>query len=61
MSEESKCLILQLHPRYQQLRDKRTYPETQVKDILFGFAKDIGCKWPDEELREFIDTVFDFD
>ena len=61
MSEESKCLILQLHSRYQQMRDERTYMEAQVKDILYGFAKDIGCKWPDEELREFIDTVFDFD
>ena len=61
MAEGTRALILQLRPRYQQLRDERTYPESQVKDILFGFAKDIGCKWPDEELREFIETVFDYD
>ena len=44
-----------------QLRDARIYQEAQVKEILFGFAKDLGCRWPDEELREFIETVFNFD
>ena len=58
---ETKALILQLRPKYQELRDERIYPEWQVKDILLGFAHDLGCKWPDEELREFIETVFDFD
>lgn len=61
MAEESKCLIMQLRPKWQQLRDERTYPEAQVKDILFGFAKDLGCKWPEGELREFIETVFDYE
>lgn len=58
---ETKALILQLRPKFQELRDKRIYTEAEVKGILFGFAHDLGCKWPDEELREFIDTVFDFD
>lgn len=54
-------LILQLRPKFMQLRDARIYQEAQVKEILFGFAKDLGCRWPDEELREFIETVFNFD
>lgn len=52
---------MHLRPRYEQLRSERTYPEAQVKDILFGFAHDLGCKWPDEELRELIETVFEYD
>ena len=55
------ALILTLRPRWQQLRDERKYTELQVKDILFGFAHDLGCKWPDDELRAFIDSAFDFD
>ncbi len=61
MAEETKALILQMRPKFQELRDARTYTEVQVKDILFGFAHDLGCMWPDEELRAFIETAFDFD
>ena len=52
---------MQLIPRYQQLRNERTYTEAQVKAILFGFARDLGCKWSDERLRSFVESVFDFD
>lgn len=56
---ETKALIMQLRPKLQELRDVRTYSVPEVKDILFGFARDLGCKWSDEELHEFIETVFD--
>ncbi len=56
-----ECLILQLRPKFKQLHDKRTYSEAEVKDILFAFAHDLGCKWPEQELRDFIETAFDFD
>lgn len=61
MAKETKALILQMRPKFQELRDARTYTEVQVKEILFGFAHDLGITWPDEDLRRFIDTVFDFD
>ena len=61
MAEETKALILQLRPKFQELRDKRTYPEPAVKRILFGFARDLGCDWSDKRLRSFIDKCFDFD
>ena len=61
MAEQTKCIIMQLRPKFQELRDARTYTEVQVKDILFGFAHDLGCTWPDEKLREFIASAFDFD
>lgn len=55
------ALIVRMLPKYQQLRNERTYTEVQVKKILFGFAHDLGCEWSDKEIKEFIDTVFDFD
>lgn len=58
---ETKVLIMKLTPKWQQLRDARTYTEPQVKKILFAFARDLGCKWSDDRLREFVETVFDFD
>ena len=61
MANEAKCIILQLRPKFNELRDSRTYEECEVKEILFGFARDLGCKWGDEQLREFIETVFYFD
>ena len=48
-------------PKFKELRDARTYSEEQVKKILFGFARDLGCKWSDEELQQFVESVFDFD
>jgi len=56
-----KTLIVRLVPKFQQLRDERTYTEVQVKSILYGFARDLGCKWPEAKLRAFIESVFDFD
>lgn len=61
MAEETKCIIMQMRPKFQELRDARTYTEVQVKEILFGFARDLGCEWKDEDLRAFIETAFDFD
>lgn len=56
---ETKALILELRPKLHELQDEQAYSEEQVKRILFGFARDLGCKWSDEELREFIETVFE--
>ena len=56
-----QTLIISMRPKFMELREQRTYSEAQVKKILFGFARDRGCKWNDEELRSFIETVFDFD
>ncbi len=50
-----------MRPKFKELRDARTYTEVQVKKILFGFARDLGIDWSDEELRDFIETAFDFD
>jgi hypothetical protein len=61
MAEEANCIIMQLRPKLQELRDERTYSEHEVKNILFGFARDLGCKWGDEQLRDFIETVFEFE
>lgn len=61
MAEETKALILQLRPKFQELRDKRTYSEASVKRIMFTFARELGNDWPDDELREFIASAFDFD
>ena len=52
---------MKLVPRYLQLRNERTYTEVQVKNILYAFARDLGCKWSEAKLRAFIESVFDFD
>jgi hypothetical protein len=61
MAEKTKALIFQMRPKFQELRDARTYTEPQVKKILFKFARDLGCDWSDKKLNDFIETVFDFD
>lgn len=58
---ETKALILELRPKLQELRDARSYSEPQVKQILFAFARDLGCKWRKKRLNAFIETVFNFD
>lgn len=57
---ETKCIVLQLRPKFQELRDARTYTEPQVKNILFNFARDLGCNWSKPKLEAFIETAFDF-
>ena len=58
---KTKALVVNMRPEPQKLRDERTYTEVQVKDILYGFARDLGCKWSEKELKAFIETAFDFD
>jgi len=57
----TKTLVIKLVPKFQELRNNRTYREEDVKKILFEFARDLGCRWSSERLREFIETAFDFD
>ncbi len=61
MAEKLKALILELRPPKVSERDKRVYREPQVKQIMFAFARDLGCKWRADKLRKFIETAFDFD
>lgn len=55
-----KALLIELRPKVQELRDQRTYNEVQVKKILYAFARDLGCKWRSEKLKNFIETAFNF-
>ena len=57
----AEALLVKMRPEFQELRDKRTYTEEQVKTIMFHFARDLGCTWRADKLRRFIDTAFDFD
>lgn len=61
MAEKTKALILKLLTPKQAERDERTYREADVKQLLYDFARDIGCKWRAQKLRKFIEDVFDFD
>lgn len=52
------------HPaaaRQREQRAARTYSESDVKKLLFAFARDIGCKWRADRLRKFIETAFNQD
>ena len=55
------CKIIPFRPAQVQARDSRTYQESDVKKILYAFARDIGCRWRADKLRKFIDTAFSFD
>ncbi len=61
MAEKLKCIIMELRPTKVSERDKRVYLEPQVKQIMYAFARDLGCKWRADKLRKFIETAFDFD
>ena len=61
MAEKLKALMLELRPPKVSERDKRVYREPQVKQIMYAFARDLGCKWRADKLRKFIETAFDFD
>ena len=61
MAEETKALILKMRPKFQELRDARTYTEEQVKRIMFTFARELVDDMTDEELHGLIENVFDFD
>lgn len=58
---DTKALIVNMRPEPRKLQDERTYTEAQVKAILYGFARDLGCKWSEKELKAVVETVFDFD
>ena len=59
--EETKTKLIKMFPDKQELRDKRTYIEANVKKILYSFARDLGCKWRKKKLEAYIETAFDFD
>lgn len=66
MAEETKCIIKRLHPDRQDRRDARTYREAQVKTILQSYTRDYEQAreiepWSDQDVKEFIETAFDFD
>lgn len=52
------CKIIPFRPAQVQARDSLTYQESDVKEILYAFARDIGCRWRADKLRKFIDTAF---
>lgn len=58
--EQTACKIIEFRPAQVQERDKRVYSEDCVKNILYGFARDLGCRWRADRLRQFIETVFNF-
>ena len=63
---ETAAKTLSLFPKVQEIAENRVYPDQQVKKILYCFARDIEQKrdlkpWRAKKLRDFIETVFNFD
>lgn len=56
-----QALLIELRPKFKELRDARTYDEAGVKRILMKFARSIGCKWNDAKLQAFIEQCFNYD
>jgi hypothetical protein len=55
-----KALLIEMRPKIQEMRDARTYSELQVKQVLYAFARDLGCRWRKKRLEDFIETAFNF-
>lgn len=63
--EGTTAKTLSLFPKVQEIAENRVYPEQQVKEILYGFARDIEQKrnlkpWRAKKWRDLIETVFKF-
>ena len=64
--EQTKCKIIPFRPAQAQARDSRTYQESDVKQILYAFARDYehrrSVKPPmrADALKKFIASAFDF-
>lgn len=56
MSRET--LLLQLRPHIGRLQEEPCYTGSDVKKMLFAFARDLGCKWRRDRLERFIDSAF---
>lgn len=56
MSQQS--LIMQLRPQIGRLQEERKYSDSDVKKMLFAFARDLGCKWRRDRLERFIDGAW---
>lgn len=60
------CKIIEFRPAQVQARDERTYTESDVKTILYAFARDYehrrSVKPPmkADALKKFIASAFDF-
>lgn len=52
------ALLIKMRPKIEELRDEHTFEEHEVKNILYAFARDLGCDWGEERLRDFIETAF---
>lgn len=55
----NKCITIEMRPRYHEQRSERIYSESDVKKLLFAFARDIGCNWRADKLRKFIEVAFE--
>lgn len=55
-----KALLIEMRPKIQEMRDARTYSELQVKQVLYAFARDLGCRWRKKRLEDFIEAAFNF-
>lgn len=55
-----KALLIEMRPKIQEMRDARTYSELQVKQVLYAFARDLGCRWRKKRLEDFIEKAFNF-
>lgn len=54
----TKALILELRPKLHQQEGEPVYTEADVKQVMFAFARDLGCKWRNKRLENFINMVF---
>lgn len=52
------AIVLELRPKYQELRAKETYTHEEVIDLLCEFARTIYADFAPERIREIITENF---
>lgn len=57
-SKTMAAIVLELRPKFQELRAKETYTHEEVIDILCEFAKSIYPEIADERIREIVVSNF---
>jgi hypothetical protein len=56
MSEH--LLLMELRPQVERMQEERRWTDSDVKKMLFAFARDLGCKWRRDKLNRVIDKAF---
>ena len=54
----TQAMEMKLRQFYERKQEERIYTDSDVKKMLYAFARDLGCKWRADRLRQYIESGF---